>query len=84
MAWFTYKCEEHGKFKVSLTKREKLRPCPTCSKDACAIIQLGTTRIVERLDNGAMARAVERLHNVEEIMEERANKHAESEPEGDT
>jgi hypothetical protein len=31
---------------------------------------------MERLDNGVMARAVERLHNVEEILDERSKKHA--------
>jgi hypothetical protein len=30
--------------------------------------------MVERLDNGLMPRAVERLHNIEEIMEEREKK----------
>jgi hypothetical protein len=31
---------------------------------------------VEVLDNGAMARSVERLVNIEEIMEDRADKHS--------
>lgn len=33
-------------------------------------------QMVERLDNGLMPRAVERLHNIEEIMAERDSKHA--------
>ncbi len=32
---------------------------------------------MERLDNGAMGRAVERMHNIEEIMNDRADKHTE-------
>jgi hypothetical protein len=36
---------------------------------------MGTTQIIEKLDNGLMGRAVERLHNIEEIMNERADKH---------
>jgi hypothetical protein len=38
---------------------------------------MGTVTVMERLDNGAMARAVERIHNVEELMEERSRKHEE-------
>jgi hypothetical protein len=36
----------------------------------------GSVSIVERLDNGIMGRAVERLHNIEEIMNDRADKHS--------
>lgn len=75
MAWFSYHCKEHGDFKVSLDKREKTQKCPTCFKDSCAIIKrVGNAQIVDRLDNGAMVRAVERLQDIEEIMEERSNK----------
>jgi hypothetical protein len=76
MAWFSYKCPEHGEFRVSLPKREKKVKCPTCSVESGAIIRAGGVQIVERLDNGAMARTVERLHNIEEIMNERADKFA--------
>jgi hypothetical protein len=34
----------------------------------------GTSRVVEVLDNGLMPRKVERLHNIEEIMQERNDK----------
>lgn len=37
---------------------------------------------MERLDNGAMARAVERIHNVEDLMEERSQKHEEMQNDG--
>lgn len=75
MAWFTYQCPTHGKFKVNLPKRNKTYSCPTCNIESNCIINVGTTQILERLDNGLMARAVERLHNVEEILNERADKH---------
>lgn len=75
MARFTYNCPNHGHFKVSLKKREKTVKCPQCDSDSSVIIIVGSTSIVERLDNGAMGRAVERLHNIEEIMNERADKH---------
>jgi plasmid rolling circle replication initiator protein Rep len=79
MAWFSFICKEHGKFTLSLIKREKSALCPKCNLKCDAIISLGTTQIIERLDNGAMARAVERLHNIEDIMAERSNKFSEKE-----
>jgi hypothetical protein len=76
LAWFSFSCKDHGLFKVSLEKRTQKAPCPACQIECYGIIKTGTTRIVERLDNGAMSRAVERLHNVEEIMSDRSDKHS--------
>ena len=75
MAWFTYKCNDHGIFRVSLEKRAKKHNCPECNKESQAVLRVGSTQVMERLDNGAMARSVERLHNIEEIMEKRADDH---------
>ena len=75
MAWFRYACAEHGEFRKSLDERQKTALCPVCKKESRGIIKLGSMTVVERLDNGAMARAVERLHNIEDIMEERSKKH---------
>jgi hypothetical protein len=77
MASFTYACPEHGQFIVSLPKREKTVPCKTCQAASKAVLKAGTISVVERLDNGVMGRRVERLHNIEEIMNERADKHSE-------
>lgn len=77
MAWFKYKCPTHDAFSVSLAKREREVSCPKCQQLSKPIIGVGSTQIVERLDNGAMARAVERLHNIEEIMNDRADQHTE-------
>ena len=74
MARFTYNCKEHGDFQISLKKREKNRLCPDCGEQSHAIIKVGTFQVMERLDNGAMARAVERLHNIEDIMDDRTKK----------
>lgn len=76
MAWFNYSCPEHGSFRVSLPKREKKYPCKECGVDSQPILSVGSIQVVERLDNGAMVRAVERLHNVEEIMSNRSDKHS--------
>lgn len=71
MGWFTYKCKVHGIFKMSLPKREKRKPCTVCEDLSPFVPKVGTTVIYERLDNGAMSRAVERIHNIEELMDER-------------
>jgi hypothetical protein len=76
MGWFTYKCLTHGDFKVSLEKRVQSEKCPICKTDSCAIIKTGSTSIVEKVDNGAMSRSIERLQNIEEVMNERADKHS--------
>lgn len=73
MAYFFYKCDECGKFRVSLDKREKTFKCPKCGRDSLPLLLGGaTSRITEVIDNGLMARSVERLHNIEEIMEQRS------------
>lgn len=74
MAWFSYNCKTHGPFKKSLEERMKTNPCPKCSIECKPLIRSGTSQVVERLDNGAMGRAIERLHNIEEIMEDRDEK----------
>lgn len=76
MGWFTYKCEEHGEIRISLDKRKDIAICPKCGSVCKAVLKAGTMRVVERLDNGTMARRVERLHNIEEIMDERDRKHS--------
>ena len=74
MAIFSYRCPDHGDFRVSLNKRSSAFYCPDCGKESKPIIKSATFQVVERLDNGAMARRVERLHNVEDIMNDRADK----------
>jgi len=74
MAWFTYDCKEHGNFRVSLKVRLPEQQCPICGVASVPVIKAATVQVVERLDNGAMARRVERLHNVEEIMKVRGEK----------
>ena len=73
MGWFSFKCPQHDTFIVALQKRQKMVKCPKCGADSAAIIKIGTTQIVEKLDNGVMGRSVERLHNIEEIIKNRAD-----------
>ncbi|MGH7241106.1 MAG: hypothetical protein ACREGB_02295 [Candidatus Saccharimonadales bacterium] len=83
MAWFRYECKTHGAFKKSLQKREKTIPCNHCGAACLPLLKEGTVSVVDRLDNGVMVRAVERLHNIEEIMEERADRHTKQVTGGD-
>jgi len=76
MAWFTFECPNHGEFRRSLPRRAKTVACPTCQTESKAVIRSGSISVVERLDNGAMGRRVERLHNIEEIMNDRADKYS--------
>ena len=74
MAIFSYYCAEHGVFKVQLVKRTPVSLCK-CGAEAKPIIKGGSVRVVERLDNGVMGRSIERLHNIEELMDERNEKY---------
>ena len=72
MAWFVYKCPDHGEFRVVLDKRTKTQICrlkPDCRKECYNVLKAGNIRITEILDNGAMSRAVERIHDIEELVE---------------
>lgn len=79
-------------FKVSLARREPTQPCPhdasggnlsqfsphyeECGGTGKPVFAVGSTKIMERLDNGAMPRAVERIHNIEEITAADADAHS--------
>jgi DNA-directed RNA polymerase subunit RPC12/RpoP len=80
MAWFKYQCSTCAKvFRLRLDKREPAVNCadPVCSGSCKPLLgAASTSQVVEVLDNGIMPRKVERLHNIEEIMEERAAKYA--------
>ena len=74
MARFSFSCEDCGSFRKSMERRAKTTACPSCGKLSPLILKPASVQVVERLDNGAMARSVERLHNIEELMEERNEK----------
>lgn len=46
--------------------------CPNCETPMARDPQGATSRVVETLDNGIMSRRVERLADVERIMDERS------------
>lgn len=75
MAWFTYNCDTHGIHRQSQQKRERFILCPVCGGKCFPVLKAGTTQNVEIKDNGAMVRAVERLENIDQIMEERSESH---------
>lgn len=89
MARFTYKCDRCGEtFKVSLERRYASYPCPhnlsspgsttiaPCGGQGKPVFSVGNTKVMERLDNGIMPRAVERIHNIEEITAADADAHS--------
>lgn len=59
-------------FTKLLKIREKTLPCPTCGELSTNQLKAGTVRVMDHLDNGLMARAVERLADIEEINEKDA------------
>lgn len=75
MARFTYKCKKCKQtFKVSLERRQSCYICQ-CGGDSDPVYSTGTVKVLEKLDNGLMTRAVERIHNIEEITQADADKH---------
>ena len=78
MAWFNYRCPDHGVFRESKIKMEKKTNCPACGVDAKLILQAGSAQTVETIDNGLMGRSVERLSNINEIIQKRAREHSQS------
>jgi hypothetical protein len=75
MPKFSYKCPSCSTvFSLTLSKREAKVKC-SCGSSADNIFRVeGGVSIMEKLDNGLMARAVVRLHNIEEIVAERADR----------
>lgn len=74
---FTFKCSTHGSFSVRLNEAPKEYPCDTCLLPSLRSYKAsGGLSVVEIIDNGLMARKVERLHNIEEIVKETADKDA--------
>lgn len=74
MSLFTYECPDHGVFYKLLYKRESTQPCNKCTNICKNVPKAGTVKVVDRLDNGLMARTVERLADIEEINEQDAQK----------
>lgn len=75
MPTLTFKCPIHGYFTAWHKETVKEDRCPECIMKSPKVYRIsGGLSVVERLDNGVMARAVERLHNIEEIVTEQADK----------
>jgi AICAR transformylase/IMP cyclohydrolase PurH len=76
MAKFTYKCPEHGEFFTVQEKGGRSAKCPKCEKDSVRVLTTSSTiRVVEVIDNGLMAKSVERLTNIEELIDQRNDLH---------
>ena len=75
MALFSFSCPEHGEFSVMLKKGDSKYPCPQCGVEARRIVKVGSVRVTERIDNGMMAKGLDRLQDVDEMIDERNAKH---------
>jgi hypothetical protein len=74
MAFFYFKCPRHGRFTAVLARRQAAAPCPKCMSMAAAVLGVPGATTMETLDNGAMARKVTRMHDVEELLDDVAEK----------
>lgn len=73
MGIFKYTCPEHGSFKKMMDRGGKSISCPQCGLESKRKMEAGTVHITEVIDNGLMARAVERPTNIDELIEQRAD-----------
>ncbi len=67
-------CNSQAKVFCKLEKLKEEHVCKTCGSVLVRNPQAPTTNIMETLDNGVMARAVERIADAEEIYKERAKR----------
>jgi AraC-like DNA-binding protein len=75
MPTLTFKCPHHSYFTKWFKDPVQSTPCSQCNEISTRVFRIsGGVSVVERLDNGVMGRAVERLHNIEEIVNEQADK----------
>lgn len=77
MPLFRYLCPD-CKVDVSKLHAAKERPsfvCPACGGALVRNPKGPSTQVVERLDNGAMGKAVERLADAERLYSERSKTH---------
>lgn len=71
MGWFTYLCETcKSQFPLSLPKREPKVQCGGCNGEAYPVLKVGSIRNVEVIDNGVMARRVERHIETDQLVED--------------
>lgn len=72
MPAFYLKCTSCGKEKRKILPKYDIVKCD-CGEDMQRSDQTNlSTMVKETLDNGAMSRKVERIHNVTELMKERS------------
>lgn len=74
---YRYDCPTCGEIKRLLTVKASKKPqvCKECGSDLTRAAKGASSKIVETLDNGIMARKVERLADAERIFKERSENH---------
>jgi len=71
MGMFSFKCPEHGIFKVMLDTGTKSHQCPKCSAISARQLKVGSVTVTERIDNGLMPRPIDRIQNIDEMIDQR-------------
>lgn len=75
MGWFYFKCPSHGQFRLTLERRQAAAQCPKCFSMGSAMLGVPGATVMESLDNGAMARRVVRMHDIEEVLDAASDQH---------
>lgn len=78
MPLYNFKCPKCGKAKRKICSAEQSKDpiaCSDCSTTLERAPSGATSQVKERLDNGLMPRAVERLADAERLFKERAQNH---------
>jgi len=75
MAVFSYKCPVHGDFSVIAERGARRAPCRECGSESPRILKSSPMRVVEVLDNGMMQKSLERLVDIEDLLQERRDNH---------
>lgn len=86
MALFHYHCPVCGADERHLERKPSDRLCKACQKPLTRAPRPPSSRVVERLDNGLMVKALERLADAPELHRARHDKHIaeyEKPPKGD-
>lgn len=80
MGLWNFKCSKCGGKQRKLLSKIEVVNCTTCNTPMTFTDSKITNQNKDRLDNGLMAKAIERIENVEEIMQEWSDTEGGSKP----
>lgn len=71
MGFFSYTCPEHGAFKKMLDRGTRSELCPKCGHESKRIVRAGSVTMTERVDNGLMSKRIDRIQDIDELIDQR-------------